>query len=340
MDFIRKERRYIVMAFFILLITALNLGHGQKRHVDEKGVLSAKTIGELGITEDKIKAFFESDRPLARVFKYGFMAVMSAFLLGILLNLRVIVRKGDAIFKIDPGRAPVAWSIYDILKVVIIIVFSGYALNAFEHFTLKPFNVSLDSNLLVIVNTFLIDAIAVLVILYFVMVKYGKGVDSLGLKSAGIHKNILVGIAAYAFILPTLLAILILSMLLMDFLGYKPPPQPVFDLFLEEKRSNVILFLTIFVSVLGPMIEEIFFRGFLYGAVKKRFGIAAGVILSAALFSALHTNIIGFLPIMALGVLMAYLYETTGSLVASITVHVLHNSLIVSFVFLIKELIK
>ncbi|MBU1006915.1 MAG: CPBP family intramembrane metalloprotease, partial [Candidatus Omnitrophica bacterium] len=60
----------------------------------------------------------------------------------------------------------------------------------------------------------------------------------------------------------------------------------------------------------------------------------------AVVFSLLHANIAGFLPIMALGVLLAYLYEATGSLVASMTVHVIHNSVIIGFVFFIKEVLR
>lgn len=108
---------------------------------------------------------------------------------------------------------------------------------------------------------------------------------------------------------------------------------------MEEKRSRVLLFLTIFVSVFGPLVEEMFFRGFMYSAIKKRMGVLAAAFLSAAVFSLLHANIVGFLPIMALGVLLAYLYETTGSLVASMTVHILHNSAIICFVFFIKQLL-
>jgi len=101
----------------------------------------------------------------------------------------------------------------------------------------------------------------------------------------------------------------------------------------------VLLFLTIFVSVFGPLVEEMFFRGFMYSAIKKRLGVLAAAVLSAVVFSLLHANIVGFLPIMALGVLLAYLYETTGSLVASMTVHILHNSAIICFVFFIKQLL-
>jgi membrane protease YdiL (CAAX protease family) len=143
----------------------------------------------------------------------------------------------------------------------------------------------------------------------------------------------------YVLILPALAVILLLSVWLLDILKYVPPPQPVFEIFMKEERGKVLFFLTIFVSVFGPIVEEIFFRGFLYGAVKKRIGIIAAAFLTGAIFSLLHTNITGFLPIMTLGVVLAYLYETTGSLIASMTVHVIHNSIILMFVFFIKQLV-
>ena len=108
---------------------------------------------------------------------------------------------------------------------------------------------------------------------------------------------------------------------------------------MEEKSSGMLLFLTLFVSMFGPVIEEMFFRGFMYSAIKKHLGFLGAAFLSASIFSILHTNIVGFLPIMALGVLLAYLYEKTGSLVAPMAVHILHNSIIVAFVFFIKELV-
>jgi membrane protease YdiL (CAAX protease family) len=41
---------------------------------------------------------------------------------------------------------------------------------------------------------------------------------------------------------------------------------------------------------------------------------------------------------MTLGMLLVYLYEATGSLIASMAVHILHNSIIMGFVFFVKEL--
>jgi membrane protease YdiL (CAAX protease family) len=138
--------------------------------------------------------------------------------------------------------------------------------------------------------------------------------------------------------LPILLFTLLLSVWVLNLLGYMPPPQPVFELFMEEKRSKVLFFLAIFVSVFGPVAEELFFRGFMYNAIKKHIGVFGAAFLSASIFSMLHTNIVGFLSIMTLGMLLVYLYEATGSLIASMAVHILHNSIIMGFVFFVKEL--
>jgi membrane protease YdiL (CAAX protease family) len=74
----------------------------------------------------------------------------------------------------------------------------------------------------------------------------------------------------------------------------------------------------------------------MYNAAKKAMGVFWAMMLTSAIFSALHTNLAGFLPIMALGMLLTYMYEKTGSLVSSITIHIIHNLAMVFFVFLAK----
>jgi membrane protease YdiL (CAAX protease family) len=322
------------MAFFILIVSLFSFVYPHKkeqRDADKKSI-SGQTFKDMGITEQKVKLFFESGKPRAIFFKYGFFIGFFMLMAGVVMNFIFLFNRKKVLPDKIRKKKSVSWDISDILRVSIIVMFSGYALGAVR--------LNMDINLRIMLNTFLIDVIAGTAILYFILVKYREKISSLGITFKDFYKNVLSGITAYVFILPILISVLILSILFLDRIGYKAPPQPVFDMFFEEKRSNVILFLTIFVSVLGPVIEEIFFRGFLYSAVKKRFGIFTGVLLSAALFSMLHANILGFLPIMILGVLMAFLYEATGSLVASISVHILHNSIIVCFVFFIKELLK
>ena len=109
------------------------------------------------------------------------------------------------------------------------------------------------------------------------------------------------------------------------------------ELLLKEKGGAFLAYSSLFAAILGPVIEELFFRGFLYGVFKKYIGVFWSMTITAAIFAALHTHIVGFFPIMALGMLLAYLYEKTGTLVSSITVHIMHNLGMVFLVLLIKQ---
>jgi membrane protease YdiL (CAAX protease family) len=121
-------------------------------------------------------------------------------------------------------------------------------------------------------------------------------------------------------------------------IGYTPPKQPVVELFLKEKDAAFLFYTSIFAAIFGPMIEELFFRGFMYNAFKKRVGILPAMLVTAATFAALHAHAAGFLPIMVLGLGLAWIYEKTGTLVAPVTVHIAHNLSMVFLVFLVKQL--
>ena len=62
-------------------------------------------------------------------------------------------------------------------------------------------------------------------------------------------------------------------------------PDPVKDL-ITGRASLVIVM--VFAVVLGPIYEELFFRGFLFPLLAKTFGAAAGIFLSALPFALLH----------------------------------------------------
>jgi uncharacterized protein len=339
-DFIRREKIYILILFFILALNLFNLGRGERKHVEgkqEKKTVSSMTFNEIGITEQKVRDYIASGRISARFFRYGFIAGIFIFLLSLIVNIKFILLGKRPVINAPACRGPVSWSICDVIRATLTIIFFAYVLAIAENFIFMAYHIYIGTNSLMMLNTFIIDMVAAIVVFYFAVVKNKEGLCALGIRSRSFLKDVFSGITAYIMILPFLLAVLLLSVIVLNLLGYEPPPQPVFEVFMEEKRFNMLFFLVIFVSIVGPVIEEIFFRGFMYGAIKKRFGVITAVLLSASLFSLLHTNVVGFLPIMILGVLLAYLYETTGSLVSSMAVHIIHNSVMVSLVFFIKE---
>lgn len=83
------------------------------------------------------------------------------------------------------------------------------------------------------------------------------------------------------------------------------------------------------VCVVAPIAEELFFRGFFFGGLRK-YGLTIAVLVSGTTFGLVHvaSSPIGFIvPLAALGMILALLYERTGSLYAPIALHALNNSI-------------
>jgi membrane protease YdiL (CAAX protease family) len=91
------------------------------------------------------------------------------------------------------------------------------------------------------------------------------------------------------------------------------------------RGSGGLVLSILIVGILAPFSEEVFFRGFVYRCFRVRWGPAVGIVASAAFFSAIHVHPVGFLPILFIGCILAYLYERTGTLVAPISLHALNN---------------
>lgn len=109
--------------------------------------------------------------------------------------------------------------------------------------------------------------------------------------------------------------------------------------YLQDLARNplALALMGIVVGILGPIAEEVFFRGFAYRVFKERFGMPAGIALSAFLFALIHMNPVALVPIFLIGVVLALLYERTGSLAAPIGLHCANNLLATAFALLAPD---
>ncbi|GAB4462290.1 MAG: hypothetical protein Kow0070_21110 [Anaerolineales bacterium] len=78
--------------------------------------------------------------------------------------------------------------------------------------------------------------------------------------------------------------------------------------------------------IFAPMVEELFFRGFLFQGFRSQYGWVKGALLSSLIFGAAHLDPAAFLPTAILGFLLAYLYHRTNSVWIPIFLHVLVNA--------------
>ena len=87
---------------------------------------------------------------------------------------------------------------------------------------------------------------------------------------------------------------------------------------------------TILVTVVAPLAEEFFFRGFCFTALWRWLGWLPGAVSAGAIFAFIHIGSVAavFLPpLVLLGFLLCVLYKQTGSLLPCFALHALNNSL-------------
>ncbi|MCX6347392.1 MAG: CPBP family intramembrane metalloprotease, partial [Actinobacteria bacterium] len=106
-----------------------------------------------------------------------------------------------------------------------------------------------------------------------------------------------------------------------------PPSSKIEELITNKNVSYIMLLIV--VSVIAPVCEEIFFRGFLFQGFKKRWGVPAGMLISSFLFSAAHLDLYNFLPLLAIGWVLAYLFHKTKSLLPVIFLHAIYNLILI-----------
>lgn len=95
--------------------------------------------------------------------------------------------------------------------------------------------------------------------------------------------------------------------------------------------------------LLPPIVEEILFRGVLFGGLRKQLSFVWAAVITSVLFAAPHALQgsggallwIGAIDTFLLSLVLCYLREKTGSLWASIILHMIKNGIAYTYLFVI-----
>ncbi|RKX41800.1 MAG: hypothetical protein DRP27_10290 [Thermotogae bacterium] len=83
--------------------------------------------------------------------------------------------------------------------------------------------------------------------------------------------------------------------------------------------------LMLVLSGLGPVVEEVAFRGVLYPTLKSRIRPELAVVLASVIFGFFHP-FSTFVHMTVLSIFLIYAYEISGSILASVVLHALNNA--------------
>ena len=86
----------------------------------------------------------------------------------------------------------------------------------------------------------------------------------------------------------------------------------------------------VFIAICAGVGEELLFRGMVQRMLIRIFKSPwAGIVVSAAIFSAMHMQFYGFLPRFTLGILLGAIYWYSGSLWVAILAHFIYDAVLV-----------
>ena len=94
------------------------------------------------------------------------------------------------------------------------------------------------------------------------------------------------------------------------------------------------VFAAIALVVFGPILEEVIYRGLIYGKLRKKHSLITSILIVSILFGFLHGQWNVGIDVFALSVVACLMRETTGTIYAGIILHILKNTIAFYFLFM------
>ena len=125
----------------------------------------------------------------------------------------------------------------------------------------------------------------------------------------------------------------------LDALGCPLEMQPHLEYFTAGSGQTGFWLTLVTVCVVGPIYEEIVFRGFFQSGLRRWIGFVPSLIIVSVMFGLIHSVKLAF-PLTLVGAFFGYIRERDDGMLSPILVHVLHNSVTVGLVVGYPELMS
>lgn len=170
-------------------------------------------------------------------------------------------------------------------------------------------------------------------IVYFIYrVIWYKNIDvdlrtlGLPLKKIGkVFRDFFIGVFSYTAALPVIFAGLMAYQRIFN--ETPRSANPALHLIKAIQEPSKLVFLFLVIGIVGPIFEEILFRGVLYGAIRKYMSAGWAIITSSFIFALVHYDLGSIFPLFLLGCILALIYERTSSIIPSMVTHCIWNSM-------------
>ncbi len=111
----------------------------------------------------------------------------------------------------------------------------------------------------------------------------------------------------------------------LETLGLDVSEQDAIEIFRQADSPTKLIVFVVLAVIIAPLTEELIFRAGLFRYLRTRMPRWIALLAPAAIFAALHSNLVAFVPLLLLGILFSLAYERTGRISVTIVAHGLFN---------------
>ncbi len=117
---------------------------------------------------------------------------------------------------------------------------------------------------------------------------------------------------------------------------HQKPEETSVALFASAHDPTLAIAFAVLAIAIAPVVEELVFRGFLFNALLRYLPAGTAAVISGIAFGAFHLSPSALIPLACSGIVLAFVYYRSGSLVASMVTHALFNAVNVALLALGK----
>lgn len=231
------------------------------------------------------------------------------------------------------------WSLETLLRkllITLLCIYGGFFLLVFAARLVTDKDEVENSMAIIVIGVLSLQGAALVLVHFFLREQHISWAEGFGLyKNPG--QACTLGVLVGLVVLPLTWGLQLLSSLLLQALTFHPEQQETVQILQNTEGWQNRLVLGVATIIIAPAAEEILFRGILYPAIKRWGYPRLAWWVTALLFAAIHHNLATFVPLAFLAVVLIWLYEHTGNLLACIITHSLFNAVNFIALYLIQN---
>lgn len=228
----------------------------------------------------------------------------------------------------------VRWNLFEVVLVYVAVLALGVLYSLLEDFLFNRFGEhwsDMAGTKFFVASVVLEAGVLVAALWYVVVVRRHGSLREVGFTGRAWPRQVAVGVLAGLGIFVLVYAV---DLVMMRLAGPSQGTQPLTDLVSAARAPAELFFPFMLGSLLGPISEEAYFRGFAYPALRDRLGRPAAMLLVSLFYALSHLDPWGFPALLLAGLALVWLYERTEAIWPPIIAHAVWNAIVTGLTYL------